>query len=337
MKQYLIITLITFTAHIVSMDTQKPFPVNGFIAQKALEKLDIPSDCLTVDKPIRFFVWSNAHPLLAVLLTNSKSNSYKEMLDKIDIFLTSNKTKRGGFLTSKDGVKIDEMRIEWEQHCDDSKIAMYYRGRKQTERRRLNGKELSSTFLKRTHQASYDDKLWLERGRAETYTYPIPYPVKKITNGSNSAAFNPKEKTIAGGSGNDVVILNMKTHKLIKTLQGHLGTVQSTTWDPEGTYLASGSADKTIRLWDTETEVCLKVLQETQKVEIVEWSPLGKHLASAAKKDRKIKLWEIDKLVTLVSDIKNPTKEKREMILKLIAPENDEEAKSKALKDQGIL
>ena len=50
-----------------------------------------------------------------------------------------------------------------------------------------------------------------------------------------------------------VRIWDMETNSLIFALEGHNGSVTHVAWSPDSTQLASGSDDKTIRIWDTTT------------------------------------------------------------------------------------
>ncbi|KAH0468791.1 hypothetical protein IEQ34_002023 [Dendrobium chrysotoxum] len=55
---------------------------------------------------------------------------------------------------------------------------------------------------------------------------------------------------------------------------GHSGPVKSVSVEISGQWLASGSTDGTIRLWEVETGRCLKVWEVGQPVNHVAWNPL---------------------------------------------------------------
>jgi WD40 repeat protein len=75
-------------------------------------------------------------------------------------------------------------------------------------------------------------------------------------------------------------------------LQGHTGNVYSIAWSPNGKTLASGSGDRTVKLWDIATGKLLSSLWgHTGGVYTVAWSPDGKTLASGSD-DRTVKLWD---------------------------------------------
>ncbi len=78
-------------------------------------------------------------------------------------------------------------------------------------------------------------------------------------------------------------------------LHGHTANVRSVVFSPDGSILASGSKDKTIRLWDTVTHQPLgNPLQgHTDRVTQIAFSPDGKILASSSR-DNTIRLWDVE-------------------------------------------
>lgn len=81
--------------------------------------------------------------------------------------------------------------------------------------------------------------------------------------------------------------------QVLRTLPGHTNWVRSVAWSPDGTILASGSDDYTVKLWDVPTGQVLRTLQEhTNWVCSVAWSPDSTMLASGSA-DCTVKLWDI--------------------------------------------
>ncbi|MFH1097608.1 MAG: hypothetical protein V1749_08940, partial [Candidatus Desantisbacteria bacterium] len=80
---------------------------------------------------------------------------------------------------------------------------------------------------------------------------------------------------------------------LFKTLEGHGYSVHSVAFSPDGRYLASGSCDNTIKLWEMPSGNLLKTLEgHGNYVNSVAFSPDGRYLASGSW-DNTIKLWEM--------------------------------------------
>jgi small GTP-binding protein len=80
--------------------------------------------------------------------------------------------------------------------------------------------------------------------------------------------------------------------KLLRTIEGHRERVTSVAFDPRGGTLASGSADKTVKLWEVRSGKLLRTLERHQDtVMSVAFDPQGGTLASGSH-DYTVKLWE---------------------------------------------
>jgi WD40 repeat protein len=76
-------------------------------------------------------------------------------------------------------------------------------------------------------------------------------------------------------------------------LEGHQSSVSSVSFSPDGKTLATGSSDKTIKLWNLEIGKEIRILQGHQSsVSSVSFSPDGKTLATGSW-DNTIKLWNV--------------------------------------------
>jgi WD40 repeat protein len=62
--------------------------------------------------------------------------------------------------------------------------------------------------------------------------------------------WNHEQNILAVAVDNKILLFDMQTYQYIETLEGHSDLVSSLAWSPDGQQLATGSLDKTIRIWD---------------------------------------------------------------------------------------
>jgi WD40 repeat protein len=76
-------------------------------------------------------------------------------------------------------------------------------------------------------------------------------------------------------------------------MRGHTDFVYCATFSADGKYIASGSSDRTIRVWDAQTgNTTLGPLKHTNSVYCVTFSPNGRRLASGSHPGGAILVWD---------------------------------------------
>jgi serine/threonine protein kinase len=136
----------------------------------------------------------------------------------------------------------------------------------------------------------------------------LTMPQQPISTYSNhnviyTVAISPNCLQVASGDKNRKVQLRRREsainslqelHADFSSVDSHQGFIYSVRFSPDGNILASGAADRRIRLWNTNTGKIISTLNGHQdSVMAMQFMPNGKILVSAGA-DRSIRFWDIE-------------------------------------------
>ncbi|OLE66629.1 MAG: hypothetical protein AUI36_07330 [Cyanobacteria bacterium 13_1_40CM_2_61_4] len=76
-------------------------------------------------------------------------------------------------------------------------------------------------------------------------------------------AFSPDSKILAASRSDGVVLWNIAEQRVEGKLKGHDREVHPVVFSPDGKFIATGSADMTVRLWDSKSRQLLRTLKAT--------------------------------------------------------------------------
>ncbi|MEH1891356.1 MAG: hypothetical protein V7K92_18525 [Nostoc sp.] len=124
---------------------------------------------------------------------------------------------------------------------------------------------------------------------------------KKVTFGVRAVVISPDGQTlISGGRDDTIKFWNLRTGKLLRSLDAHSDGVTSIAISPDGKRIVSGGiTTPTMKVWDLHTQLMLNIESgHTLPVETVAISSDGRFIVSGSD-DHTIKLWDLHTLKLL--------------------------------------
>jgi WD40 repeat protein len=113
--------------------------------------------------------------------------------------------------------------------------------------------------------------------------------------------FSPNGKTILAGGfalespdGGELNVWGVDSGKSVHSLEGHAHRVLAVAWSPDGTLMASGSADQTVRVWDASSGKETAALKHPSTPAFLTFSRDGKTLVVGCRGGT-VKLWIVER------------------------------------------
>jgi YD repeat-containing protein len=99
---------------------------------------------------------------------------------------------------------------------------------------------------------------------------------------------------LASGGADFASVVDIRTGDLLFELPRHTASVFAVSWSPDGRWIATASADSSVRVWDASTGTLQeRLVGHTGVVNTVDWSPDSRRIVSGGS-DGTARVWELE-------------------------------------------
>ncbi len=117
--------------------------------------------------------------------------------------------------------------------------------------------------------------------------------MRSIAQPSGYLTFNNTGDILAvDGENNTALLYRVSDGTLLKTLTGHSSGILSLAFNPSGTILATGSLDKTLKLWDMNGNLLKSITAANNYVNGVSFDPTGSYVAGGGL-NTSVTVWDV--------------------------------------------
>ncbi len=109
----------------------------------------------------------------------------------------------------------------------------------------------------------------------------------------SALALNPQGNLLAAATGSEIVLYDIRTRRVSCRFEAHQSGIECLAYSPDSRYLASGSQDQSVKLWDAASgEEVFTLPGHRSQARCVAFSRRGQYLAAAGH-DRTIRIWDV--------------------------------------------
>ena len=162
----------------------------------------------------------------------------------------------------------------------------------------LAGGTLLGTFPESPFALSPDGRWLAVHEKGEIVLRPVapgePPVVLGRHAGVTALAFSPDGALLAACSDHTTVLWNVAKREQYGTLRGHRERVFDVAFSPDGGWIATGSLDYTLRVWETRTVQTVATLPSPASPAYrVRWSPTGEYLGAVMNNTKEVSLYRV--------------------------------------------